>query len=90
MTPPRFAQVGIGILLLVIIRSLAEYFGLRHVHGDALTIAQVTPYVAGALFAAVALALTVACYLAAFHRASIGITIATIVSLLIYKIAVVG
>jgi hypothetical protein len=90
MIPQRLAQVGIGILLLVVIRSLAEYFRLRYVHGDALTIAQVTPYVAGALFAAVALALTVACYLAARHRASIGIAIATVVSLLIYKVAVVG
>jgi hypothetical protein len=90
MIPQRLAQVGIGILLLVVIRSLAEYLRLRYVHGDALTIAQVTPYVAGALFAAVALALTVACYLAALHRASIGIAIATVVSLLIYKVAVVG
>jgi hypothetical protein len=50
------AQVSIGVLLLVIIRSPGEYFRLQYLHGDALVIGQVTPYVAGALFAAVALA----------------------------------
>src|SRR5215475_11240692 len=59
--PPelRVAQVSIGVLLLVIIRSLGEYFRLQYLHGDALVIGQVTPYVAGALSADVALALTV-------------------------------
>jgi len=31
----RFAQVSIGVLLLVIIRSLGEYFRLQYLHGDA-------------------------------------------------------
>ena len=47
----RIAQISIGILLLVIIRSLGEYFRLQYLHGDALVIGQVTPYFAGALFA---------------------------------------
>jgi hypothetical protein len=55
----RLAQISIGVLLLVIVRSLGEYFRLQYLHGQALVIAQVTPYVAGALFAAVALGLTV-------------------------------
>jgi len=45
--------------LLVIVRSLSEFFRLQYLHGEALAVGQLTPYVAGALFAAVALALTV-------------------------------
>jgi hypothetical protein len=68
----RVAQVCIGILLLVIVRSLGEYFRLRYLYGDALLIGQVTPQVAGALFAAVALALALACYLAGLYRVTWG------------------
>jgi len=32
------AQVSIGVLLLVFIRSLGEYFRLQYLHGDALVI----------------------------------------------------
>ncbi len=71
------AQVSIGVLLLVIIRSLGEYFRLQYLHGDALVIGQVTPYVAGALFAAVALAVTVTSYFAGLYRISIALAAAT-------------
>jgi len=93
MTRPselRLAQICIGILLLVIVRSLGEFFRLQYLHGETLVIGQVTPYVAGALFAAIALALTVIAYFASLHRTSIAITVATVVLLLIYRIAVVG
>ena len=86
----RLAQICIGILLLVIVRSLSEFFRLQYLHGETLVIGQVTPYVAGALFAAIALALTVIAYFASLHRTSIAITVATVVLLLIYRIAVVG
>ena len=87
---PRLAQVSIGLLLLVIIRSLSEYFRLQYVHGDALHVGQVTPYVAGALFAAIALALTVFCYFAGLYRTSIAITAASLIVLCLYKVVVVG
>jgi len=86
----RVAQVSIGVLLLVIIRSLGEYFRLQYLHGDALVIGQVAPNVAGALFAAVALALTVACYFAGLFRTSIAITAATVILLFGCRIAVTG
>jgi hypothetical protein len=44
----RLAQVCIGVLLLVIVRSLSEVW-LQCLHGEALVTGQVTPYVAGAL-----------------------------------------
>jgi hypothetical protein len=63
MTRPwdlTLAQICIGVLLLVIIRALGECFRLQYVHGDAVAVGQIIPYVGGALFAAIALALTVA------------------------------
>jgi len=84
------AQVSIGVLLLVIIRSLGEYFRLQYLHGDALVIGQVTPYVAGALFAAVALAVTVTSYFAGLYRISIALAAATVILLFSYRIAVMG
>lgn len=84
------AQVSIGILLLVIIRSLGEYFRLRYLYGDALAVPQVTPYIAGALFTAVALVLTVISYFATRYRVSTAIAAAAVVVLLVYKVAVVG
>jgi hypothetical protein len=90
MTSQRLAQVGIGTLMLVVIRSLAEYFRLGYVHGEALTFAQVTPYVGGALFACVALATVLLCYLAGFYRLSMGVSLATVLALLVYKVAWIG
>jgi len=88
-SPQRLAQISIGILLLIIIRSLGEYFRLQYAHGDALTFPQVTPYVTGALVAAAALALAILCYFAGRHRETIVITIVTAVALPVYKVAVV-
>ena len=84
------AQVSIGVLLLVIIRSLGEYFRLQYLHGHALVIGQVTPYIAGALFAAVALTVTVTSYFADLYRISIALAAATVILLFGYKIAVMG
>ena len=89
-SPLRLAQLAIGVLLLVIVRSLSEFFRLQYLHGEALAVVQVAPYVAGALFAAVALALTLICYFAGRYRASIAITVTTVTLLFVYKVAVVG
>ena len=93
MTRPselRLAQVSIGILLLVIVRSLSEFFRLQYLYGEDLVIGQVTPYVAGALFATVALAWTVICYFASLYRTSMAIAAATLFLLFVYKVAVVS
>jgi hypothetical protein len=86
----RLTKISIGVLLLVIVRSLSEVFRLQYQLGEALAIGQVTPYVAGALFAAVALALTVICYFVSLYRTSMAIAAATLILLLIYKATVVG
>jgi hypothetical protein len=88
LSEQKLAQISIGVLLLVIVRSLGEYFRLQYAHGDTLVVGQVTPYVAGALFAAIAL--TIACYFTNLYRVSIVIAAATLVLLFVYKVAIVG
>ncbi len=85
-TPQRLSQIGIGVLLLIVVRSLGEFFRLKYVNGDALTIAQVEPYVGGALFTAIVLATALVCHASRRYRTVIGIVIATVLLLLVYKI----
>jgi len=86
----RLAQFCIGVLLLVILRSLSEVFRLYYLHGDALGIGQVTAFVAGALFAAVALAATILCYFASLYRVAMTITATSLLLLFVYKVVVLG
>jgi hypothetical protein len=85
-TPQRLSQIGIGVLLLIVIRSLGEFFRLQYAHRDALTIAQVEPYVGSALFTAIVLATALVCHASMRYRTVIGIVIATVLLLLVYKI----
>ena len=80
------AQVSIGVFLLVIIRSLGDFFRLQYLHGDG----KVTPYVADTLFTAVALAVTVTSYFAGLGRIPIALVAATVILLFGYRIAVMG
>jgi hypothetical protein len=89
-SPHRLAQVGIGVLLLIIIRSLGEVFRLQQVQGEPVTIAQITPYVGSALVTAVVLAAALVCKAWGRDRIVIGGVIATVLLLLAYKIAVIG
>jgi hypothetical protein len=86
----RLSQIGLGVLLLIVIRSLAEVFRLQYVHADALRVPQVTPYVGSALFTAIVLAAALGCHAWGRYRIAIGIAIVTVLALLVYKIAVLG
>jgi len=86
----RLSQIAMGVLLLIVIRSLAEVFRLQYVHGDALTIAQVTPFVGSALFTSIVLAAALVCHAWGRYRIVIGVVIATVLLLLVYKIAIIG
>ena len=86
----RLAQLGICVQFLALVRTLAEFFHLQHVEGPSLRIATVAPYVGGALLTALLTWTAVLCYFAGRDRAAIGVAGATIVALLIVKIAVIG
>lgn len=86
----RLSQIAIAILLLIIVRSLGEFFRLQHVRADALTIAEVAPYVGSALFTSLVLAAALVAHVLGRYRLVIGATAATIALLLVYKLAVIG
>jgi len=90
LPPERLSQIGIGVLLLIIIRTLGEVLRLSYVDGDALTIAQLRPYIGSALFAALVLAAALICHAWGRYRIVVGGAIATVLLLLIYKIVVIG
>ena len=90
LTAQRLSQIGVGVLLLIVIRTLGEVFRLRYLQGDALTLAQVEPYVGSALFTAIVLAGALVSHLSGRYRIAIGAAIATVLLLFIYKVSFVG
>jgi hypothetical protein len=90
LPPERLSQIGIGVLLLIIIRTLGEVLRLSYVNGDALTAQKLTPYVGSALFTAIVLAAALICHSWGRYRIVIGGAIATVLLLLIYKIVIIG
>jgi hypothetical protein len=90
LSQQRLSQISVAVLLLIIVRSLGEVFRLQYVEGGALTAAQVTPYVGSALFTALILGAALVCHAGRLYRVVIGIVLATVALLLVYKIAVLG
>ena len=83
----RWSQIGIGVLLLIVVRCLAEVFRLQYVHGANVTIAEVLPYVGAALVTAIALAAALIGQACGYYRAVGAGAVATVLALLAYKIA---
>jgi hypothetical protein len=82
----RLSQIGLGILLLIIVRCLGEFFRLRYLEGGALTIAAVVPYIGAALATAIVLAAALVAHANGYYRAVAGSTVATVLLLLAYKL----
>jgi len=90
VTKERWAQIGITIEFLILVRTLGEFFRLRHVHGTNFSTATAALYVGGALIAACSCWAGVTFYFFRRHTLSAWITLANIPVLLVYKIAVIG
>ena len=90
MTKERLAQIGITIDFLIVVRTLGEFFRLRHVLSTNFSTAVATPYVGGALIAAGSCWAGVILYFFRRYTLSAWIGLATVVVLLVYKIAVIG
>jgi hypothetical protein len=86
----HWAQVGITIEFLIVVRTLAEFFRLRHVHGANFSTAAAALYVGGALLAVCSCWAGVTLYFFRRYTLSAWITLATVPVLLLYKIAVIG
>jgi hypothetical protein len=86
----RVSELAITGLFLALVRTLAEYYRLRYVRGAALLLADVTPYITGGLMAALGACAAVVAYFVGRYRLATGIVVAMIVSMLVYKAAVIG
>jgi hypothetical protein len=86
----RVASVAIGILLLALMRSLGEYFRLKHVYGQSPALARMEPFITGSLVAALSTALAFVLYVLRKYKSAIAICIATLVGLVFYKILVIA
>ncbi|MGA8490459.1 MAG: hypothetical protein WB711_08570 [Terriglobales bacterium] len=90
VTKERWAQIGITAEFLIVVRTLGEFFRLRHVQGTNFSTAVAALYVGGALIAACSCWAGVTFYFFRRYVVAAWITLATVPVLLVYKIAVIG
>jgi len=90
LTRERWAQVGITIQFLALVRTLGEFFRLKYVLGVEFTVAVGEPFVVGALIAAVSCWIAVTLLFFGRNTSVICVSVATIVILLVYKITAIG
>ncbi len=90
MTRERWAQIGITVQFLIVVRTLAEFFRLRHVLGTTFSAAVVAPYVGGALIAVCFCWIGVTLYFFRRYTLSVWTALTAVAILLMYKIAVIG
>jgi hypothetical protein len=90
VTRERWAQIGITVQFLIVVRTLAEIFRLRHVHGASFSAPAAMPYVGGALIAACACWLGVTLYFFRRYLLAAWLALATVLGLLLYKVTLVG
>jgi hypothetical protein len=90
VTKERWAQIAITTEFLIVVRTLGEFFRLRHVDGTNFSTAVAALYVGGALIAACSCWAGVTLYFFRRYALSAWIALATVPILLVYKIAVIG
>ncbi len=90
VTRERWAQIGITIQFLIVVRTLGEMFRLRHIHGAELSGAVAMRFVGGALVAVCFCWAAVSLYIFRRYTLSAWIAPVAVVILLVYKIAVIG
>lgn len=83
----RAAKIGITIQFLALVRLLAEYFRLKSLHGVALSVADVEPYITGASITTVLCWLAVVLFFAQKYVGVLVVSVATVIALLVYKFA---
>ena len=90
MTRERWAQIGITVQFLIVVRTLGEFFRLRHALGISFSVAVAGPYVGGALLAACFCWTGVTLYFFRRYTLSAWIAPVAVVILFVYKILVIG
>jgi len=90
MTRERWAQIGITVQFLIVVRTLGEFFRLKHAQGASFSASVAAPYIGGALIAACLCWAAVTLYFFRRFTLSAWTALATVILLLVYKIAVIG
>ena len=90
MTKERWAQIGITIQFLIIVRTLGEIFRLKYFHGPSFSVAVAMPYIGGVLIAAFACWLSVSFYFFRRFAVSAWISLTAVLVLFGYKIGMIG
>lgn len=90
MSRERWAQIGITVQFLIVLRTLGEIFRLRHVEGPGFSVAVAMPYVGGALIAVCFCWAGVILYFFRRYALAAWIAVASVVVLLVYKVGVIG
>lgn len=90
MTRERWAQIGITVQFLIVVRTLGEFFRLRHILGANFSLAVATPYASGALIAACFCWVGVTLRFFRRYTLSAWTALAAVIILLAYKIALIG
>ena len=85
-----WAKAGIIVQLVILIRTLAEFYRLRHYYGAAEALIRYEPYVGGLLIDAVLCLLAVIFFFWRKPRPSAVTSAATIFILLAYKVVAIG
>jgi len=85
----QLAQVSVGTLILIVIRSLAEFFRLYQPEAQTIDRAMLF-YIQGGLAAAIAALAAFILLAFAMPYAVVGLTAVTIIALLIVKLRIVG
>ena len=90
VTKERWAQIGITTEFVIVVRTLGEFFRIRHVQGTNFSTAVAALFVGGALIAACSCWAGVTSYFFRRYALSAWITLATVPVLVVYKIVVIG
>ncbi len=84
-SPERLAQIAIGILFIVILRTLGEYYRLRWSLGAEAGLKAFEPFITGLLLAVIGTIAVVALYFARRFRMVVWTAGTAVVGLILYK-----
>ena len=90
LTRERWAQVGITIQFLALVRTLGEILRLKYVLGDRFTIAVADPYIVGAMIAALFCWAAVVLFFLRRYTAVIFVSLGAVIALFAYKVFAIG
>lgn len=81
----KISRIAIVIIFLALIRTIAEFFRLEYILGDALTTQQVKPFIIGALAASISCLLMTILSFYLKHKIIIIVSVLTIIALVLIK-----